>query len=144
MTRPGGRIIMGNWIPNDPTLVAQILKISAAYTPPPPEGFVSPMTWGLEDEVTERFTAAGVAKDNIAFARDSFTFSYPGPPSRFVGEFRAYYGPTMNAFAAAEETGRADELQAELEALFDSQNTSLSQDVTRIPATFLHVTVVRE
>jgi ubiquinone/menaquinone biosynthesis C-methylase UbiE len=28
VTRPGGRIVMGNWIPNDPTLVAQILKIS--------------------------------------------------------------------------------------------------------------------
>ena len=46
VTRPGGRIVMGNWIPNDPTLVAQILKISAAYSPPPPEGFISPMTWG--------------------------------------------------------------------------------------------------
>ncbi|HZM34635.1 MAG TPA: class I SAM-dependent methyltransferase, partial [Burkholderiales bacterium] len=38
VVRPGGRIVMGNWIPNDPTLVAQILKISASYTPPPPEG----------------------------------------------------------------------------------------------------------
>ena len=102
VTRPGGRIIMGNWIPNDPTLVAQILKISAAYTPPPPEGFVSPMTWGVEDEVTERFTAARVPNDNIAFARDTFIFNYPGPPSGFLGEFRSYYGPTMNAFAAAE------------------------------------------
>jgi ubiquinone/menaquinone biosynthesis C-methylase UbiE len=46
LTRPGGRIVMGNWIPNDPTLVAQILQISSAYSPPPPEGFVSPMTWG--------------------------------------------------------------------------------------------------
>ena len=50
MTRPGGRIVMGNWIPNDPTLVAQILKISSAYSPPPPEGFVSPMTWGVEEQ----------------------------------------------------------------------------------------------
>ncbi len=144
VTRPGGRIIMGNWIPNDPTLVAQILKVCAAYTPPPPEGFVSPMTWGVEDDVMERFTAAGVLKDNIAFARDAFTFNYPGPPSGFVGEFRAYYGPTMNAFAAAEESGRADELQAELEALFDSQNTSPSQDAARVPATFLRVTAGRE
>ncbi len=144
VTRLGGRIIMGNWIPNDPTLVAQILKVCAAYTPPPPEGFVSPMTWGVEDEVTERFTAAGVPKDNISFARDTLTFNYAGPPSRFVGDFRSYYGPTMNAFAAAEGSGGADELQAELEALFDSQNTSPSQDATCIPATFLRVTVVRE
>ena len=144
VTRPGGRIIMGNWIPNDPTLVAQILKVCAAYTPPPPEGFVSPMTWGVEDEVIERFTAAGVPKDNIAFARDTFTFNYPGAPSGLVGDFRTYYGPTMNAFAAAEEGGRAAELQAELEALFDSQNTSQSPDATRIRSTFLRVTVVRE
>lgn len=144
VTRPGGRIVMGNWIPNDPTLVAQILKVCAAYTPPPPEGFVSPMTWGIEDEVTERFTAAGIPKDNITFERDTFTFNYPGAPSGFVSDFRIYYGPTMNAFAAAAENGRADELQAELEALFDSQNTSASRDITRIPATFLRVTAIAD
>ena len=144
VTRAGGRIVMGNWIPIDPTLVAQILKICAAYTPPPPEGFISPMTWGVEDEVIERFTAAGVPKDNIAFARDTFTFNYSGAPSGFVGDFRTYYGPTMNAFAAAEEIGRADEIQAELEMLFASQNMSPSQDITCIPATFLRVTIVRE
>ena len=144
VTRSGGRIIMGNWIPNDPTLVAQILKISAAYTPPPPEGFVSPMMWGIEDEVTARFTAAGIPQNSIDFARESFTFDYSGPPSDFVGEFRSYYGPTMNAFAAAEASGSANDLQAELEALFASQNKSPSQDATRIPATFLRVTVARE
>lgn len=144
VTRPGGRIVMGNWIPNDPTLVAQILRVCAVYTPAPPEGFISPMTWGVEDNVIERFTAAGVPKENIAFARDTFTFNYPGAPSGFVGEFRSYYGPTMNAFAAAEESGRAGELQAELEALFESQNASVSRDITCIPATFLRVTIDRE
>ena len=74
VTRPGGRIVMGNWIPGDPTLVAQILKISSAYSPPPPEGFVSPMTWGVENNVVERFGAAGVAQDRIAFARDTYIF----------------------------------------------------------------------
>ena len=81
VTRPGGRIVMGNWIPNDPTLVAQILKISSAYTPPPPEGFVSPMTWGIESNVIERFAAAGVPAEKISFVRDTFTFNYPGPPA---------------------------------------------------------------
>src|SRR6187455_1772046 len=71
VTKPGGRIVMGNWIPNDPTLVAQILKISASYSPPPPEGFISPMTWGIENNVIERFKAAGIAEDSIAFARDT-------------------------------------------------------------------------
>jgi ubiquinone/menaquinone biosynthesis C-methylase UbiE len=144
VTRHDGRILMGNWIPNDPTLVAQILKVCAAYTPPPPEDFVSPMTWGVEHEVTARFAAAGIPKDNVAFVKDTFTFNYPGPPSRFVGDFRTYYGPTMNAFAAAEESGRADELQMELEELFESQNTSAGHDETCIPATFLRVTVIRE
>jgi len=139
VTRPGGRIVMGNWIPNDPTLVAQLLKISSNYTPPPPEGFVSPMTWGVESKVIERFTAAGVSKHDISFDRHTFTFNFPGTPSEFVDVFRKYYGPTMNAFEAAEKEGRAAELQKELEQLFNSQNKS--KDATSIPATFLRVTV---
>jgi ubiquinone/menaquinone biosynthesis C-methylase UbiE len=141
VTKPGGRIVMGNWIPNDPTLVAQILKISSAYSPPPPDGFVSPMTWGVEEEVTERFTQAGVPKEKISFERDTYTFSQPGPPSELLAQFRGYYGPMMNAFEAAAKNGREDELQAELENLFDEQNTS--DDATVIPATFLRVTVKR-
>ena len=132
---------MGNWIPNDPTLVAQILKISSGYTPPPPEGFVSPVTWGIESDVIERFTSAGVPAEKIAFARDTFTFNFPGAPSALVDEFRKYYGPTMNAFEAAEKNGRAADLQRELEELFASQNKSSSKDATSIPATFLRVTV---
>ena len=141
VTKRGGRVVMGNWIPNDPTLVAQILKISSAYTPPPPEGFVSPMTWGVESNVIERFTAAGALADKISFARDTFTFDHPGSPASLVNEFRKYYGPTMNAFEAAEKNGRAADLQAELEALFNSQNRSQRKDATSIPATFLRVTV---
>jgi len=141
VTRPGGRVVMGNWIPNDPTLVAQILKISSAYSPPPPEGFISPMTWGVEKEVTERFGAAGVPKENVSFIRDTYTFNSPQPPAKLVAAFRQYYGPTMNAFEAAEKNGRAAELQKELEALFIAQNRSASQDATSIPATFLRVTV---
>ena len=143
VTRPGGQIIMGNWIPNDPTLVAQILKISSAYSPPPPEGFISPMTWGIEANVIERFAAAGVPKENVSFLKDTYTFNFPGPASEFVVAFRKYYGPTMNAFEAAEKTGRAGDLQRELEALFNSQNKSPSKDSTSIPATFLRVTVAR-
>jgi SAM-dependent methyltransferase len=141
VTKPGGRIVMGNWIPGDPTLVAQILKISSAYTPPPPEGFVSPMTWGVESNAVERFGAAGIPKDNISFLRDSWKFTYPGTPAGLLAKFKSYYGPTMNAFDAAEKSGRGDELQRELEALFTSQNTSGREDVTSISATFLLVTV---
>jgi SAM-dependent methyltransferase len=141
VTRPRGRIVMGNWIPNDPTLVAQILKISSAYTPPPPEGFISPMTWGIESHVIERFAGAGVRAERISFERDTFTFRFPGAPSALVDEFRKYYGPTMNAFDAAEKNSRAADLQKELEDLFNSQNQSPRKDATSIPATFLRVTV---
>jgi SAM-dependent methyltransferase len=141
VTRPAGRIVMGNWIPGDPTLVAQILKISATYSPPPPEGFVSPVTWGIENNVIERFGGAGVAKEKISCVKDTYVFNFPGAPSDFVRAFRKYYGPTMNAFDAAEKNGRADDLQKELEILFNSQNKSPSKDTTSIPATFLRVTV---
>jgi SAM-dependent methyltransferase len=141
VTRPGGRIVMGNWIPNDPTLVAQILKISSSYSPPPPEGFVSPMTWGVEEQVLERFAAAGVPAENVSCERDTYMFNFPAPPSELVAEFRTYYGPTMNAFEAATANGREAELEAELEALFEGQNASGSEDVTSIHATFLRVTV---
>ncbi|HJT80168.1 MAG TPA: methyltransferase domain-containing protein [Chthoniobacterales bacterium] len=142
VTKPGGRIVMGNWIPGDPTLVAQILKISSAYTPPPPDGFVSPMLWGVEESVTERFTAAGVPKENISFERDTFTFNFSGSPNGLLTEFRQYYGPTMNAFEAAEKNGKAADLQNELEALFNAQNKSADPKRTSIPATFLRVTVL--
>lgn len=141
VARPGGRVIMGNWIPNDPTLVAQILKISSAYTPAPPEGFVSPMTWGVEDKVIERFAAAGVSADQISFARETFTFKTNGAPSAYLQAFRTYYGPTMNAYEAAEKNGRAADLHGELEELFKRQNKSPRADATSIPATFLRVTV---
>jgi SAM-dependent methyltransferase len=141
VTRPGGRIVMGNWIPNDPTLVAQLLRISSAYSPPPPEGFISPVRWGVESEVEERFGQAGIPRDRISFARDTYVFDYPGTTAAFVAEFRDYYPPTMNAFDAARKNGRADQLQTELEELFEKHNTARQPGVTCIPATFLRVTV---
>jgi ubiquinone/menaquinone biosynthesis C-methylase UbiE len=141
VTRPGGRIVMGNWIPNDPTLVAQILRISSSYSPPPPAGFISPMTWGVESHVMERFAEAKISKERISCVKDTYTFNFPGTPSAFVAAFRSYYGPTMNAFAAAEKDGRAGELLSELEALFKSQNRSTREGATSIPATYLRVTV---
>jgi ubiquinone/menaquinone biosynthesis C-methylase UbiE len=143
VTRKGGRIVMGNWIPGDPTLVAQILKISSAYTPAPPEGFISPMLWGVESHVTERFGKAGLATENIHFEKDIFSFDAPYSPSELVQQFRDYYGPTMNAFEAADKNGKMPELQRELEELFNSQNQSAEEGATSIPATYLRVTVRR-
>jgi ubiquinone/menaquinone biosynthesis C-methylase UbiE len=141
VTRKGGRIVMGNWIPGDPTMVSQILKISSAYTPPPPEGFISPMLWGVEEKVVERFMSAGIPKENISFEKATFTFIADYSPSVFLSNFRNYYGPTMNAFEAAKKNGKADALQQELEALFISHNKSGKENTLFIPVTFLLVTV---
>jgi SAM-dependent methyltransferase len=140
VTRPGGRIVMGNWIPGDPTLVAQILKISGAYSPPPPEGFVSPVTWGVENDVLERFACAGITPERVSFSRATWTFAGRGSPGELLATFRDYYGPTMNAYAAAAADGRTDDLQAELGELFDRQNEA-TDGSTRIPATYLRVEV---
>ena len=141
VTRPNGLIVMGNWNPGDPTLVAQILKISSAYTPAPPEGFVSPMLWGVESNVVERFVNAGVPAENISCVKDTYTFNAPFSPKEFLKRFKNFYGPTMNAFEAAEKNGKAVELQRELEELFERENKSGDQNTTSIPATFLRVTV---
>ena len=133
---------MGNWIPGDPTLVAQVLRISAAYTPPPPEGFVSPVTWGIETNVRERFGKAGIPAEDITCQPATYEFRYPGAAGDFLQIFRSYYGPTMNAFAAAEADGRAEDLHRELATLFEEQNKG-GPGETVLAATFLKVVVNR-
>jgi ubiquinone/menaquinone biosynthesis C-methylase UbiE len=142
VTKPGGRIVMGNWIPNDPTsFVSQLLKVSSAFTPPPPEGFISPMTWGVETNVVERFGQAGVPPDRISMVKDTFHFLSPNKgPAEIIDLFRRFYGPTMNAFDAAEKDGKTEELQTQLVELAKAQNKSTNGG-TSIAATFLRVTV---
>lgn len=141
VTKPGGRIVMGNWIPNDPTFVSQLLKVSSAFTPPPPEGFVSPMTWGVDTHVVERFGQAGVPQEKISMVKDTFHFKSPDKsPAHFIDLFRRFYGPTMNAFDAAEKNGKVEELHSQLVELANAQNQSKNGG-TSIPATFLRVTV---
>jgi len=141
VTKQGGRIVMGNWIPNDPTFVSQLLKVSSAFTPPPPAEFVSPMTWGVDSHVIDRFGQAGVPKERISMVRDTYHFvSHDQGPAEFVELLRRSYGPTMNAYEAAEQTGRVDELHGQLSELARAQNKS-KNGCTSIPATFLRVTV---
>ena len=141
VTKPGGRIVMGNWIPNDPTFVSQVLKISSAFTPPPPEGFVSPMTWGVKSHIIERFAQAGVPREKISLVPDTYYFASPDKsPLQFIELFETFYGPTMNAVEAAQKNGKAEELHEQLVTLAKAQNKS--KDVgTLIPATFMRVTV---
>ena len=141
VTKPGGRIVMGNWIPNDPTFVSQLLRLSSMFTPPPVAGFVSPMTWGVDMHVIERFGQAGVSNERISMVWDTYHFiSHDKGPAEFVELFRRFYGPTMNAYEAAERTGRVEELHGQLSQLAEAQNQSKNGG-TSIPATFLRVTV---
>ncbi|MDQ8023344.1 MAG: class I SAM-dependent methyltransferase [Moraxellaceae bacterium] len=140
VTKAGGRIVMGNWIPGDPTLVAQILRISAQYAPPP-AGFISPILWGVPDEVVARFGEAGIPADRVETRRDTYRFEFAGSPAGFLAVFRDYYGPTMNAYAAAQAAGKVDDLHRELTALFAAQNRSTDPALSVFDATFLRVTV---
>ena len=133
---------MGNWIPNDSTsFVSQLLKISSSFMPPPPEGFISPMTWGVDTHIIERFGLAGVPGEKISMVKDTFHFESPDKsPTEVIALFRQFYGPTMNAFEAARDSGQVEDLQNQLVALANAQNTSTDRG-TSIPATFLRVTV---
>ena len=143
VTKPGGQIVMGNWIPNDPTsFVSQVLRISSAFVPPPPEGFISPMTWGVEANVLERFGKAGIAETNIKMVKDTFWFVAPLTEQQFIDLFKNYYGPTMNAFEAATKNGKEHELLTQLVDLTRTQNKATDGTV-KIGATFLKVTVSR-
>ena len=140
-TKPGGKIVVGNWIPDDPTLVAQILRISSAYTPPPPEGFISPMTWGVEGNVVERFGQAGISKEQITCEKDTFTFEAACSPAEYLSLSEKFYGPNMNAFKAAVKDGKSADLQQELTELFNRQNQAASPDSTLISVTYIRVTM---
>ncbi|HVV46941.1 MAG TPA: class I SAM-dependent methyltransferase [Bryobacteraceae bacterium] len=140
VTKPGGRVVMGNWIPNDPTFVSQLLKVSSAFTPPPPEGFISPMLWGVESHIVERFGKAGIPAGRIQMTPDTYYFAHPEKsPEQFIELFENYYGPTMNAVEAARSKGRERELHEQLVALAHAHNKSDAG--TLIPATFLRVTL---
>ncbi|PKA19070.1 class I SAM-dependent methyltransferase [Leptospira haakeii] len=142
VTKPGGRIVMGNWIPNDPnSFVSQLLKISASFSPPPPEGFVSPMTWGMKAYIMDYFAKAGVKAEKISLLKDTYSFISPDKtPEDLIESLRKYYGPTMNAFESAEKNGKVDMLRAQLIELANSQNRSVDTGIS-IPATFLRVIV---
>jgi SAM-dependent methyltransferase len=142
VTKPGGRVVMGNWIPNDPTsFVSDVLKISAAFTPPPPEGFVSPMLWGVESQVQERFGRAGIPADKISTQKDTFVFTSARHSSDdWVHLMRDYYGPTMNAYDAARASGQEEELHRQLTELTHAHNRDDAGGV-QIRATYLRVTV---
>jgi hypothetical protein len=142
VARPGARIVMGNWIPDDPTsFVSQLLKISSSFSPAPPDGFVSPMTWGVKAHVIERFGRAGIAPEQISMVKDTYSFvAADKRPADVIELFRRFYGPTMNAYESAQRMGVAEQLHDQLVELASTRNTS-TDGSTSIPATFLRVIV---
>jgi len=90
----------------------------------------------------ERFGRAGVPKENISTAQDTYYFASPEKsPTQFIDLFEKFYGPTMNAVEAAQKSGKAAELHQQLVELANAQNKSKNAG-TFIPATFMRVTVV--
>ena len=144
VTKPGvadcdGQLDSGR---SDVRVAQRLLKISSAYTPPPPEGFLSPMMWGVESHIVERFEQAGVPKEQISLKEDTFLFVSPDQgPEQVIEAFRRFYGPTMNAYDAAEKNNKGvEELHRELVELATAKNAS-GNGGTRIPATFMRVEV---
>ena len=138
VTRPGGRIVMGNWIPGDPTMVAQILKLLGEYGPPPPEGFVPPTAWGVEANVVERFGQAGIPPDAIVMEPAFKEFRLDAPPSGLLE--MNYFGPMMRVFESLGPGARADELRGKLQAMMERENQAAAGK-TMIRARYLLVTI---
>jgi hypothetical protein len=99
------------------------------------------MLWGVESHVMDRFGQAGVPQEKVSMTKDTYYFLSPNKgPAEFISLFRRFYGPTMNAFEAAEQSGRAEELHSQLLDLGNAHNKSTNSG-TLIPASFLRVTV---
>jgi SAM-dependent methyltransferase len=124
VTKPGGVIAMANWTPE--AFTGQMFKTGAKHVPPPP-GMPSPLQWGSEDIVRERF-ANGIS--DLKLTRTPIYFHYDFGPVEVVEHFRKYFGPTQKAFESLDENGQAA-LRSDLEALWTGGNeaTDGSTDV---------------
>lgn len=135
VTKPGGLIAMGNWTPAG--VIGQMFKVVGAHVPPP-AAMPSPLLWGLEEKVRERF-GDGVSK--VQTTPRILTFSFPFSPAEVVEHFRVYYGPTYKAFGALDETKQAA-LRKDLEDLWTKYNQA-TDGTTSIEAEYLEVVATR-
>jgi ubiquinone/menaquinone biosynthesis C-methylase UbiE len=133
--RPGGRIVMANWTPGG--FIGQMFKIVGKHVAPAP-GMPSPLLWGDEATVRERFNGS---VSELQLTPRLMTFSFPFTPSEVVEAFRRYYGPTYKAFGALDEKGQTA-LRQELEQLWSAHNQS-QNGVTRVESEYLEVVAVR-
>jgi SAM-dependent methyltransferase len=132
--RPGGKIAMANWTQQG--FVGQMFRIINKYIAP--NGMPSPLLWGDEAHVRERF------RDGILDMRCTFRFyqfEYPFRPEVVVDFFRDNYGPMLRAFASLDPKGQA-ELKAELVELWSSHNRAEGGG-TLVDAEYLEVIAYR-
>jgi SAM-dependent methyltransferase len=131
--RPGGRIGLANWTPTG--FVGQMFKIVGRYAPPPP-GVASPLAWGTEPRLAELF---GDRVETLDAPKRDFVFRYRSA-QHWLDTFRAYYGPTLKAFAALDDdAGKA--FENELVVLATESNTS--SDALRVPSEYLEVVAIK-
>jgi hypothetical protein len=135
VSRPGGKIIMGNWTPTG--FVGQMFKTHGKHVPPPAL-MPAPVKWGDEETVRERFKD-GVS--HLKLNRRLYPFRYPFPPSQVVDFFRTYYGPSYKAFAALDPEKQAA-LRQDLETLWTEHN-SATDGTTSLEAEYLEVVAIK-
>ena len=133
--RPGGFIAMANWTPNG--FIGQMFKITSSHVPPPP-GMPSPVLWGVEEKVRERFSE-GISK--LETRLQKVTFRFPFSPAEVVEHFRLYYGPAQKAMGALDEQKGAA-LRKDLEELYTTHNQA-TDGTTRVEAEYMEVVAVR-
>jgi SAM-dependent methyltransferase len=133
--RPGGFIAMANWTPSG--FIGQMFKITSQHVPPPP-GMPSPVLWGVEETVRERF-AEGISK--LETRLQKITWVFPFSPAEVVEHFRLYYGPSQKAFGSLDEEKQAA-LRADLERLYGTHNQA-TDGTTRVEAEYLEVVASR-
>lgn len=129
--RPGGFIAMANWTPSG--FIGQMFKTAASHVPPPP-GMTSPVLWGVEEKVRERFSE-GISK--LETKLQKITWVFPFSPAEVVEHFRLYYGPMQKAFGALDEEKQAA-LRNDLEQLWSTHNQA-TDGTTRVDAEYLEV-----
>ncbi len=132
--RSGGKIGLASWTPG--SFIGNMLRVVGKHVPPPP-GVKPPTLWGTEERLQELL---GEDVSSLETARRIYTFRYPSA-EYFVDWFREYYGPTVRAFAALDESGQ-EALAQDLKDLLHEHNISGDETMV-VPSEYLEVVAVR-
>ncbi len=135
VSRPGALIAMANWTPGG--FIGQMFKTTGKHVTPP-AGVASPLLWGDEECVRERFSDR---VSELQMTRRNIDFTFPFGPDDVVEHFRKFYGPTQKAFEALDEAGQ-DALRSDLVALWTGHNQA-SDGTTRVESEYLEVRAIR-